>query len=155
MGAVQWKLPFPTSIGAKAVAKPELGIKRLCGSCGAKFYDLARSPIICPKCGTTYEVAAPTRASRQAPVAAAAPVPAEEETPQPVGAEVISLEEAAEAESKATKSVKGAPPDADGEEDEVEVAAGEDDTFLEEEEEEAGNVTDLIGDGIEQKEEET
>jgi uncharacterized protein (TIGR02300 family) len=33
------------------VAKPELGVKRVCGSCGSKFYDLARSPIVCPKCG--------------------------------------------------------------------------------------------------------
>lgn len=136
------------------MAKPELGVKRSCGSCGAKFYDLARSPILCPKCGTVYEVVAPTRASRQA-AAAAAPAPVEEEVVQPAGAEVISLDEAAEAESKTAKSSKGAAPDVEGEEDEVEVAAGEDDTFLEEEEEEAGNVTDLIGDGIEQKEEET
>src|SRR5690606_27452882 len=33
-GAVQWERPFPTIIGAKAVAKPELGIKRQCGHCG-------------------------------------------------------------------------------------------------------------------------
>ena len=137
------------------MAKPELGIKRSCGSCGAKFYDLARSPILCPKCGTLYEVVAPSRAARQASAAAAAPVPAEEEAIPAAGAEVISLDEAAEAENKAAKSTKGAPPDVEGEDDEVEVAAAEDDTFLEEEEEEAGNVTDLIGDGIEQKEEET
>ncbi len=34
------------------MAKPELGTKRVCVSCGAKFYDLARQPAICPKCGT-------------------------------------------------------------------------------------------------------
>jgi uncharacterized protein (TIGR02300 family) len=34
------------------MAKPELGLKRVCVACGAKFYDLARSPAICPKCGT-------------------------------------------------------------------------------------------------------
>lgn len=33
------------------MAKPELGLKRVCVSCGAKFYDLIRSPAICPKCG--------------------------------------------------------------------------------------------------------
>ena len=38
-----------------AVAKPELGIKRLCVNCGAKFYDLGKTPIICPKCGTVFE----------------------------------------------------------------------------------------------------
>jgi Protein of unknown function (FYDLN_acid) len=34
------------------MTKPELGIKRLCASYGARFYDLLHSPIICPKCGT-------------------------------------------------------------------------------------------------------
>ncbi len=33
------------------MAKPELGTKRVCVSCGAKFYDLAKTPAICPKCG--------------------------------------------------------------------------------------------------------
>ena len=32
------------------MAKPELGTKRLCGNCGAKFYDLSKDPIVCPKC---------------------------------------------------------------------------------------------------------
>ncbi len=34
------------------MAKPELGLKRSCVSCGARFYDLARAPAVCPKCGT-------------------------------------------------------------------------------------------------------
>ncbi|MBW8271073.1 TIGR02300 family protein [Caldovatus aquaticus] len=34
------------------MAKPELGLKRICVACGAKFYDLNRSPVICPKCAT-------------------------------------------------------------------------------------------------------
>jgi uncharacterized protein (TIGR02300 family) len=34
------------------MAKPELGLKRVCVSCGARFYDLAKSPAVCPKCGT-------------------------------------------------------------------------------------------------------
>jgi uncharacterized protein (TIGR02300 family) len=36
------------------VSKAEFGSKRLCGSCGAKFYDLLRSPIVCPKCATVF-----------------------------------------------------------------------------------------------------
>ena len=39
------------------MAKPELGTKRLCANCGAKFYDLNKDPIHCPKCGTVYVVA--------------------------------------------------------------------------------------------------
>lgn len=34
------------------MAKAELGSKRICVACGAKFYDLMRSPAVCPKCGT-------------------------------------------------------------------------------------------------------
>jgi uncharacterized protein (TIGR02300 family) len=34
------------------MAKPELGTKRLCVSCGARFYDLTKQPAVCPKCGT-------------------------------------------------------------------------------------------------------
>jgi uncharacterized protein (TIGR02300 family) len=34
------------------MAKPELGTKRVCVSCGAKFFDLLKQPAICPKCGT-------------------------------------------------------------------------------------------------------
>ncbi|WP_158742223.1 TIGR02300 family protein [Acidisphaera sp. L21] len=32
--------------------KPELGTKRVCVACSARFYDLQKSPAICPKCGT-------------------------------------------------------------------------------------------------------
>ena len=33
------------------MAKPELGSKRVCVSCSTRFYDLGKSPAICPKCG--------------------------------------------------------------------------------------------------------
>ena len=32
--------------------KPELGLKRVCVSCGTRFYDLTKTPAVCPKCGT-------------------------------------------------------------------------------------------------------
>lgn len=68
------------------MAKPELGIKRACTACGARFYDLARDPIICPKCETTFNPAAQTRSSRtrSAPVKAVKPVAA---APAPVAEE--------------------------------------------------------------------
>ena len=37
------------------MAKPELGTKRACPSCGAKFYDLGRRPARCPKCETEFD----------------------------------------------------------------------------------------------------
>jgi uncharacterized protein (TIGR02300 family) len=37
------------------MTKPEMGMKRLCAHCGGRFYDLLRTPIVCPKCGTEFE----------------------------------------------------------------------------------------------------
>ena len=34
------------------MAKAEWGTKRRCLSCSAAFYDMMKSPILCPKCGT-------------------------------------------------------------------------------------------------------
>lgn len=31
---------------------PELGLKYTCTACGLRFYDLLKSPAICPKCAT-------------------------------------------------------------------------------------------------------
>ena len=41
------------------MAKPELGTKRICVSCGTRFYDLGKSPAVCPKCGTEQPVEQP------------------------------------------------------------------------------------------------
>ncbi|MFP4361834.1 MAG: TIGR02300 family protein [Alphaproteobacteria bacterium] len=69
------------------MVKPEWGTKRICQSCGAKFYDFGRSPIVCPACGATFELESPSprgRRQRAAPeraaaAAAAAPAAVEEE----------------------------------------------------------------------------
>jgi len=37
------------------VVDSKLGTKRVCESCGAKFYDLNNSPAICPKCGHSFD----------------------------------------------------------------------------------------------------
>ena len=34
------------------MAKPELGLKRVCVACNARFYDMTKVPPVCPKCGT-------------------------------------------------------------------------------------------------------
>jgi uncharacterized protein (TIGR02300 family) len=41
------------------MAKPELGTKRVCVSCSTRFYDLTKTPAICPKCGTEQPVEQP------------------------------------------------------------------------------------------------
>ena len=37
------------------MAKPEWGKKRTCQSCGTKYYDLNKNPIICPSCGVEFD----------------------------------------------------------------------------------------------------
>ncbi len=53
-------LLFCGNMGSNIMAKPELGLKRTCVDCNARFYDLNRVPAVCPKCGTTQ----PTNLSR-------------------------------------------------------------------------------------------
>jgi uncharacterized protein (TIGR02300 family) len=121
------------------VAKPELGIKRLCANCGAKFYDLNKEPPVCPKCHTVMELA--TLAPRGRPDAAAAehaaaPAPEEEvAAPETAEAEFVSLEEA-DAEAQGKKAPEGEAAE-----------GGEEDVELDDE-----DVTDIIGD-VEDEEE--
>jgi uncharacterized protein (TIGR02300 family) len=139
------------------VAKLELGTKRLCAGCGAKFYDLSKTPIVCPKCGTTYEIPVITTRSRPDTAAAARAAAAREavpaEVPEPQEAEFVSLEEAdAEAQGGAKKGPTGDAVDA--EEDDVEIDESLDDAaFIQETEEEDTDVTEIIGGDIEDKDE--
>jgi uncharacterized protein (TIGR02300 family) len=41
--------------GKITLIKPDLGTKRVCPSCAARFYDLQKRPIECPKCAFTFE----------------------------------------------------------------------------------------------------
>lgn len=37
-----------------ALSSEERGFKRICTSCGTRFYDLGKRPIVCPNCSTEY-----------------------------------------------------------------------------------------------------
>jgi uncharacterized protein (TIGR02300 family) len=114
------------------VAKPELGTKRQCQNCAARFFDLNKDPIICPKCGTVFQGAAAARARP----AAKAEEEEDTEVATPAGVEVVSLDEVEASE----KAAEPAVDDIDVEED----AEAPDDPFLEEEEEDDDDVTNLI-----------
>jgi uncharacterized protein (TIGR02300 family) len=143
------------------VAKPELGTKRVCPETGRKFYDLNKDPVISPYTGKVVPVELPTSRGRPEPVAAPpvrpaaapAPAPAEEAaTPEPQEAEFVSLEDA-EAESQGSKApVETTEPDIE-EEVEMDDESLDDSTFIEEQEEEDADVTDIIGGDIEDEEE--
>jgi uncharacterized protein (TIGR02300 family) len=121
------------------VAKIELGTKRQCQNCGAKFFDLNKDPIVCPKCGTVFQGAA-ARAQRAAPK----DEEEEEETAAPVGVELVSLEEADAGDEKVAAV---ADDDIEVEDEPVE------DAFLEEEEEDDDDVAALIDGDIANDEE--
>ena len=86
----------PESLGDearwKSVAKPEWGTKRICPSCGVRFYDLRRTPVTCPKCETVYEAEAPAKPRRTAAAEAkkATPAAAVEVAPPEVAAVVAA-----------------------------------------------------------------
>ena len=138
------------------MAKPELGTKRLCTHCSAKFYDLNKTPITCPKCHAVMELAAVTsrpRPEAAAPVRAPAPVPHKEETlvPETQDAEFVSLEEAdAEAQGKKVGDADAIPGDDDIEIDDEPI---DDAALIEEQEESDDDVTDIIGEREDNEEE--
>jgi uncharacterized protein (TIGR02300 family) len=123
------------------VVKPELGAKRQCQNCGTKFFDLNRDPIVCPKCATVFQAAPLARS-------AARPAPAnDDDEPEteidPAAAETVSLEDVETSEKVEATA-----------EDDLEVEdEPADDTFLEEDEEENDDVSDLIDGDIESDEE--
>ncbi len=119
------------------MAKPDLGAKRQCQSCATKFYDLNKDPIVCPKCGSIFQVVALARAASRDDEK-------EEAEIEKKGVDTVSLDEV-EAEENAAEVI-----DVD---DDVEIEDDADDTFLEEDETEDDDVTGLIDGDIETDEE--
>ena len=125
------------------MSKPGRGTKRVCQSCGARFYDLGRTPIVCPVCQTVYQVTPPTRRSeRQAPVPDVRAKAEPELETAAVEPETISLEELDEGGEEAAIEAEIADIG-----DEADIPAGDDDTtFLEESEnDEETDVSGIVG----------
>jgi uncharacterized protein (TIGR02300 family) len=137
------------------VAKPELGTKRVCPSCGTKYYDLNRNPILCPSCGTVFVLAPVSRAAeRKAEAVPKAPVVAAVEIER--DADVVSLEEVeegAEPDVGPDVDVEDEEPVVPDVEIEVEADGAVPDPFLEEEEEEGNDVASLLDVDAEPEEE--
>src|ERR1700712_2035824 len=62
---VRGSCPHRPRPSGNSVSKPELGTKRLCAGCNAKFYDLLKSPIVCPMCEAVFVIPKPTTARRR------------------------------------------------------------------------------------------
>lgn len=115
--------------------KAARGTKRTCqnGSCGSRFYDLGRDPIVCPICGSAYVIAhGPAEPDRE-----------ERRVARKPDAPVAPTTEAETEAEDALADVEGG--------DEA-IADADDDTFLEEEEDSGSDMSDLISGGDDEDE---
>jgi uncharacterized protein (TIGR02300 family) len=155
-----WQQTAPEGASRKEnspVNKPELGVKRDCPSCGARFYDLNKEPAHCPRCAHEFVPEAllkprkPRREDEPAEGAEAAPKPAAE----------VPLD-AAEKEQKAPKSKRKPGLDEEGdvaggddelgdlEDMDIEIDDDDDDTLLEEDEDEDDDMGGIVSGGEEE-----
>ena len=124
----------------------ELGTKRACPSCAAKFYDLNKSPVTCPKCGHGFSPRAEEKLKRAKPVdKPAKAVEAEIEEDSVVSLDAIRDDEIA-ADADADDDVDD---DVDAEilgieDEDLDDIDDEDDAFLEDDEEDADDVSGLV-----------
>lgn len=143
---------FPSK--GSTVVKAELGTKRTCPSCAARFYDLMKNPIVCPKCNANFVAAQVLPSKGDMPAMAPAPKPRVVEVADDVevaDVELISLEDA-EAPDVADDDETAGIEDVDLGEEAGDAA--EDDTFLVEEEEDGDNMSGLLDTGGKEDEEE-
>jgi uncharacterized protein (TIGR02300 family) len=129
------------------VTKPELGTKRLCAHCGARFYDLNQVPITCPKCGAVgngVQGKSRWRYDARAPVRAIEPL-----VPETREAKFVSLEDA-DAEALGKKEPGQAIES--GDEVELDDESVVDDAFMEDSEEEGTDVIESLGGDFEKEE---
>ena len=123
------------------MVKAEWGTKRICPSCGTRYYDLRREPVMCPKCGAAYDPETLQKTRRTKAVA----LP--EEPIEPLAEEEIDADvaaEATEAEEGEEIAIEGAE-EAEGEEEEEEEVI-EDASELGEDEDDMAEVIENVED---------
>lgn len=110
------------------MANLKWGSKRTCLSCGKPFYDMRRTPIVCPSCEAPFEVSPPARIRRPRAAVARAPTPPVEplaETPPE------AIDESSKSAENATEGAEDIAPaeekDAETIEDPAELGEDEDD----------------------------
>jgi len=131
--------PNSASSGLFMSTKAERGTKRTCQNpeCGSRFYDLNRDPIVCPICQSAYQLE-PSAAVLAAAAAAAAEKAAARKAPKkPVFEPAVA---------KSTEGAEGEDDLVVIEGDDDDPATGDDDeTFLEAEEEDGSDMSNIIG----------
>ena len=125
------------------MANAECGSKRTCQSCGARFYDLRRTPAECPKCGAKFEPIQILKSRRRkAPPAKAPPAMAPVVDDEGKKIEPGVLNGAADAEEKLAENAGAGDDDVD---DDKEEAVIEDASELGEDEDDVSEVRERAG----------
>jgi uncharacterized protein (TIGR02300 family) len=123
--------------------KAERGTKRVCPSCGSKFYDLNRDPIKCPICQSVYQTTAPSARA----AAGGNNLDADDDAVLDAGRsglEFVPLEEVAAQEGEDLPEIEGEDI-ADDEDTALE--GSEDEPFLENEDEGEADMSGFVGGG--------
>jgi uncharacterized protein (TIGR02300 family) len=118
--------------------KAERGTKRTCQNpeCGQRFYDLNRDPIVCPICQAAYQLEASPAALGAAAGGAADRGAARRVAKKPVYEPAVSKPEDVPEGEEALAGIEA---------DEEPAAGEEDETFLEAEEEDGSDMSNIIG----------
>ncbi len=119
------------------MAKPEWGTKRICPSCGARYYDLRKDRPSCPTCGAEFDPEALLKSRRARPI----PVEDVKKAPLPLGNGGLGVE--ADDDAADLEDAEGALPV----EDLGEAAEDEEDVLIEDTselgEDDMGEVVDV------------
>ncbi len=125
--------------------KAERGTKRVCQSCGGKFYDLHRDPIICPMCQSVYQATGSAR-----PSASGNNLDADDDAVLDAGRgalEFVPLDEVAAREGDELPDIDSGELGDVGDDAEVLDSDGEEEAFLETEDEGEADVSGFVGGG--------
>ncbi|HEX3808239.1 MAG TPA: FYDLN acid domain-containing protein [Rhizomicrobium sp.] len=132
-GPDKWQTTRPSETGLNAgnntLVKAELGTKRVCPQCAARFYDLEKRPIECPKCEFSFEPESLYKQRRPRTPEPAAPAPVrdatDDEDEDENEDEEVSENEAEEAEEKIVEAPLKTGGDDDDDEEEEETVEEE------------------------------
>ncbi|MBI1391701.1 MAG: TIGR02300 family protein [Alphaproteobacteria bacterium] len=130
------------------MSKQELGVKRDCPECGARFYDLNKEPAHCPKCGNDFTPEPLLKPRKPRPDDAPAEQPEKVEKPSAETSLEDADDETAEAKSK-RKAGLDEDEDIDELEDiniEIEDDDEDDDTLLDDDDD-SDDVSGIISGG--------
>lgn len=120
------------------MSKPELGTKRDCPSCGAKFYDLSKNPVVCPKCKHEYVPDVGPKAKRAKPV----------EKPKEKAPKRVVMDDEDNVSLDAMRDDElAADDDIDIDDVDVDVDDDADDAFLPDDEDGDDDVSDIVRGG--------